>query len=212
MTSGKTSFGHRFIARTPLSECSCAALFYGLLLMPTAASADSGGQVEGISGDLWYIGSLGHSNNNVSIDTDSTSSYTKAAGGYSGDGVNSGGNVRKNTLTLEDGAKVKDYTYGGYARSSSKTATVRDNAVFIDNDGTTVKRAYGGRARSVDERTVVSGNSLTVSNGAKVSSEAYGGLAQTTAGTASAEFRSIIRCRDWYWGWVLHDTWATDAE
>ncbi|WP_202108215.1 autotransporter outer membrane beta-barrel domain-containing protein [Succinivibrio dextrinosolvens] len=156
------------ILRTPIARCISAIISSSLVVWPAIAIADSGGEIiETVLGGS-YVGSLGTTANHVIIDTDSTSLYADAIGGYSISGLTPGGLVRNNVLEVANGGTIKEYAFGGYAKNDSGVASSTANIVSLKNGSTVMIAAYGGKAESKEGTASTTSNRVDLASGATV--------------------------------------------
>ena len=184
MTYSRYYSNHRILRHTPLARCIAAILSSSIVVWPTITLADSGGEIKAFSGKNWYMGILGTTANHVIINTDSTTQYDNAVGGYSNTNLNPGGLVRNNVLEVANGGVIKEYVYSGYAINNNGVASVTANTLNLKNGSKVMLSAFGGRAESQEGTASSTSNRVVLENGGTVNMNVYGGYSSSTKGTA----------------------------
>ncbi|SFS43916.1 hypothetical protein SAMN02910357_00755 [Succinivibrio dextrinosolvens] len=184
MTYKRYYSNHRILRHTPIARYIAAVLSSSIVVWPTITLADSGGEIKSFSGKNWYMGILGTTANHVIINTDSTTQYDNAVGGYSDSNLNPGGLVRNNVLEVANGGVIKEYVYSGYAINNNGLASVTSNTLNLKNGSTVMLSAFGGRAESQEGTASSTSNRVDLENGSTVNMSVYGGYASSNTGTA----------------------------
>ncbi|MDR3299789.1 MAG: autotransporter outer membrane beta-barrel domain-containing protein [Candidatus Accumulibacter sp.] len=130
-------------------------------------------------------GSLSAEGNDVVVG----SSYVGSGSGNGydivGGGSQSGGEVKNNSVTVNDGITINGLVVGGAGSSSSADLSITGNTVTV-HDGE-VQGVQGGTAKVTGSANVtVSGNKVFLEEDAKVSGDSYGGLSDNTGGTGKS--------------------------